>query len=159
MTENFIVSNSFYCSLESITKWAPGHYQSLANDKYDYDFNSLAPGRYGCNFECVIFRFMWRIDVFCETALWWMLQDFKSTVIQVMAWCRKAASHYLSQCWPCFMMPYGVTKGQWVNAKWIADVPILWLLWCQNFSLKEHTVLWLIISLKDSNLFFLSKMC
>ena len=24
----------------------------------------------------------------------------KSTLIQVMAWCREATSHYLSQCWP-----------------------------------------------------------
>ena len=26
--------------------------------------------------------------------------DDKSTLVQVMAWCRQAASHYLSQCWP-----------------------------------------------------------
>ena len=26
--------------------------------------------------------------------------DGKSTLVQVMAWCRQATSHYLSQCWP-----------------------------------------------------------
>ena len=28
------------------------------------------------------------------------LTDDKSTLVQVMAWCRQAPSHYLSQCWP-----------------------------------------------------------
>ena len=37
----------------------------------------------------------------CEIAFMWMLQNFanaNSTLGQVMAWCRQAASHYLSQC-------------------------------------------------------------
>ena len=28
-----------------------------------------------------------------------------------MTWCRQATSHYLSQCWPRSMSPYGVTRG------------------------------------------------
>ena len=28
------------------------------------------------------------------------LTDDKSALVQVMAWCRQATSHYLSQCWP-----------------------------------------------------------
>ena len=32
-----------------------------------------------------------------------------------MAWCRQATSHYLSQCWPRSMSPYGVIRPQWVN--------------------------------------------
>ena len=43
------------------------------------------------------------------------LTDDKSTLVQVMAWCRQAASHYLNQCWPRSPMPYGVTRPQWVN--------------------------------------------
>ena len=39
----------------------------------------------------------------------------RSTSVQVMAWCRQATSHYLSQCWPRSMSPYGVTRPQWVN--------------------------------------------
>ena len=38
-----------------------------------------------------------------EIALRWMpldLTDDKSTLVQVMAWCQTAPSHYLSQCWP-----------------------------------------------------------
>ena len=39
----------------------------------------------------------------------------KPTLVQVMAWCRQATSHYLSQCWPRFVSPYGVTRPQWVT--------------------------------------------
>ena len=44
----------------------------------------------------------------------------KSTLFQVMAWCRQATSHYLSQCWPRYMLPYGITRPQCVNdsEKW-----------------------------------------
>ena len=42
--------------------------------------------------------------------------DDKSTLVQVMAWCHQATSHYLNQCWPRFMSPCGVTRPQWVNS-------------------------------------------
>ena len=54
-----------------------------------------------------------------EIAFRWMplvLTDDKSTLVQVMAWCRQATSHYLSQCWPRSLSPYGVTRPQWVSA-------------------------------------------
>ena len=38
-----------------------------------------------------------------------------------MAWCRQAASHYLSQCWPRSIPPHGITRPQWVKST------ILWL--------------------------------
>ena len=41
--------------------------------------------------------------------------DDKSTLVQVMAWCRQATSHYLSQCWPRYKPPYGVTRPHWVK--------------------------------------------
>ena len=50
-----------------------------------------------------------------EIALRWMaldLTDDESTLVQVMTWCRQATSHYLSQCWPRFMLPNGVTRPQ-----------------------------------------------
>ena len=43
------------------------------------------------------------------------LTDDKSTLVQVMAWCPQAPSHYLSQCLPRPMSPNGVTRPQWVN--------------------------------------------
>ena len=48
----------------------------------------------------------------------WMpqnLTDDKSALVEVMAWCRQATSHYLNQCWPRSLPPYGVTRPQWVN--------------------------------------------
>ena len=32
-----------------------------------------------------------------------------------MAWCRQATRHYLNQCWPRSLPPYGVTRPQWVK--------------------------------------------
>ena len=43
------------------------------------------------------------------------LTDDKSTLVQVMAWCRQATSHYLSQCWLRSVSPYGVIRPQWVK--------------------------------------------
>ena len=40
--------------------------------------------------------------------------DDKSTLVQVMAWCSQATSHYLNQCWPRFMLQY-VNRPQRVN--------------------------------------------
>ena len=66
--------------------------------------------------------------VCCEITLIWMSLDFiddQSTLVQVMAWCRQATSHYLSQCWPTSPSPYGVTRPQWVNyAGVLQQVPI-----------------------------------
>ena len=57
----------------------------------------------------------------------------KSTLVQVMAWCRQATSHYLSQCWPRSQSPYGITRPQWVNR-------ILWH-GCLDFGGKWHQVM------------------
>ena len=55
--------------------------------------------------------------IFCVTTLRWMSLDLtdKSTLVQVMAWCRQATNHYLSQCWPRSLTPYGATRPQWVK--------------------------------------------
>ena len=39
----------------------------------------------------------------------------ESILVQVIAWCCQAPSHYLSQCWPRFISPDGVTRPHWVN--------------------------------------------
>ena len=84
-------------------------------------FNSLAPGKFEWNFRHVIFKQILVIDgwgICHEIALMWMPLDFtddQSTLVQAMAWCRQATSHYLSQCWPRSLSPSGVTRPQWVN--------------------------------------------
>ena len=53
-----------------------------------------------------------------DNVLQWMPQDLtdnKSTLVQVMAWCHQAKSHYLSQCWLSPSSPHGVTRPQWVT--------------------------------------------
>ena len=83
----------------------------------NYSLNSLAPGKFEWNFRYVIFKWILVIDgwgIFCEIALTWMSLDFtddQSTLVQIMAWCRQATSHYhLSQCWPRSMSPNGITS-------------------------------------------------
>ena len=87
---------------------------------------SLNPGKFEWNFRFLIFQIISVIDgwgISCEHALIWMSFDLtgdKSTLVQVMAGCRQATSHYMSQCWPRSMSPYGVTRPQWVlNGKLI----------------------------------------
>ena len=51
-------------------------------------------------------------------SLKWMpeyLTVVKWTLVQVMAWCRQATSHYLNQYWPRYPTPYSTTRQQWVN--------------------------------------------
>ena len=87
--------------------------------------NSLAPGKSECHSKNVIFNLVLLIGIFRSSygnALRWMPQDLtddKSTLVQVMAWCRQATCHYLSQCWLSSLSPYGVARPQWVNhAAW-----------------------------------------
>ena len=86
-----------------------------------YIVNALASGKFVLNFRYVILKLILVIDrwgISYEIALIWMSLDFtddQSTLVQVMAWCHQATSHYLSQCWPRSLSPYGVTRPRWVN--------------------------------------------
>ena len=105
--------------LDLYTLATPWHWHSCWESCRVID--SLAPGIFERNFRHVIFKQILAIDgwdISCETALILMSLDFtddQSTWVQVMAWCRQATSHYLSQCWPRSLSPYGVTRPQWVN--------------------------------------------
>ena len=87
--------------------------------------NSLVPGRSKYDSKNVIFNLVLLIGIFRsshDNALRWMpwnLTNDKSRLIQVMAWCRQATSHYLSQCWLSSLSPYGVTRPQWVNVYYV----------------------------------------
>ena len=67
--------------------------------------NSLSHGRYNSNSESVISEYIsWIkfVSTACEISPSLMPQNTfadKSTLVQVMAWCHQATSHYLSQCW------------------------------------------------------------
>ena len=88
------------------------------------ELNSLAPGKFQYNLgpkkkqltsKLILVNSGWGISY--EIALRWMpldLTDDKSTLVQVIAWCRQATSHCLSQCWPRSTSPNRVTRPQWV---------------------------------------------
>ena len=102
------------------------------NEFYDWDIfllcglrvsvDSLASRKIEWNFRHVIFRQILVIDgwgISCEITLMWMSLNFtndQAKLVQVMAWCRQTTSHYLSQCWPRSLSPYGVTRPQWINS-------------------------------------------
>ena len=75
--------------------------------------NSLVPGRFKWNFRQIIFKLILVIngwDISSDIALRWISLEFPdsgSALVQVMAWCRQATSHCLSQCWPRSMSPHG----------------------------------------------------
>ena len=99
-------------------------YGAIRYIKYDIVIKhpqSVAPGKFEWNFRYVIFKRILMIagwGISCEIALIWMPLDFtddQSTLVKVVAFCRQATSHYLSQCWPRSLSPYDVIKPQWVK--------------------------------------------
>ena len=79
------------------------------DDSTSVHINSLAPGKCGSNFNSMIFKLIIQnssLGTYCDVTLMWMqlnLTNGKSTLAQVMAWCRQALSHYLGQCCPRFI--------------------------------------------------------
>ena len=107
-------------------RWISPHGWPVMREMFPCDdaiiINSLVPGRPRCHFKTAIFNLVLLIGIFTsskDNAMRWMpkaLTNDKSTLVQVMAWCRQATSHCLSQSWPMSMSPYGVTRPQWVNS-------------------------------------------
>ena len=83
--------------------------------------NSLDPGKSESNFKNknAIFSLVLLISsAVLMKMLRWMLQnlnDHTVMLVQAMAWCHQATSHYLSQCWSRSLSTYVVTRPQWVN--------------------------------------------
>ena len=102
------------CSVEEM------HFNLLQTSDHIVFINSLGPGIFPWNLKKIIFKLILvndDYDISSEIALRWTsldLSDDKSTLVQVMAWCRQATSHYLNQCWPR-SLPCGVTRPQWVK--------------------------------------------
>ena len=93
----------------------------------DYSINSLTRGKFEWNFIYVIFKRILVIDgwgISCECHF----TDDQSTMVWVMAWCRQATSHYLSQCWPRSHSPYGVTPFLY----WTKNIPACWFPDCRQ---------------------------
>ena len=69
----------------------------------------LSPGRCHWDFKGESFKHNFGVDMLgiqINLTLEWMPEDLihgQSTLIEVMAWCHSATSHYLNQCWPEFL--------------------------------------------------------
>ena len=104
--------------------------------------NELTYGPVGSYKSVISERMSWInfMSISCQITLRWMPQntfDDKSTLVQVMAWCRQAPIHYLSQCWLKSMSPYGVTMAsQWVKVA-PSSTDILLLLEYSSFSITK----------------------
>ena len=81
----------------------------------------------------------------CEIAPIWMSLDFtgdQSTLVQVMAWCRQATSHYLSQCSPRFCC-HMVSLGQNELIDWSPTTVKLkwsWTIWTMSTDISSTLV-------------------
>ena len=138
-------------------EWNPDHADTNR-------FNSLAPGKFEWHFRHVIFKQIKVIDgwsISSEIALIRMSLDFaddQSTLVQIMALCRQATSHYLSQCWSRSLSPYGVTSPKWVKVRLSSMTPLhkssmnKWLqhvgaymnniIRCFIFNISSHLISW-----------------
>ena len=54
-----------------------------------------------------------------------VILPYSTILVQVMAWCSQATSHYLSQCWTRSLLPHGVTRPEWVNHR-VPTLPWQW---------------------------------
>ena len=97
--------------------------------RIDLTFNSLAPDhvaiilRWWFSNPCYGLNICWEFPV--------KLIDLRhmsrnhsddwSTLVPVMAWCRQATNHYLKQCWPRFILLYGISGSQWFKS--LLDIP------------------------------------
>ena len=67
----------------------------------------------------MVMAFIKFMGVSCEIRVRWMPQntfDDQSTLVQVMAWCHQAPSHFLRKCWPRSLSPYAIVRPQWVKS-------------------------------------------
>ena len=78
-----------------------GCYCHLGPGRDEWWLNSLAPGRCGNDIKSVISEVILQIEFMdtCETTFRWMPENVfydQWTLVQVMAWCCQATSHYRS---------------------------------------------------------------
>ena len=97
-------------------------------------FNSLATLRSGFNVKNSVFNLVLMTGIFRSShyntirRIPWYFTDDTSTLVQVMAWCCQAPSHYLNQCWARSMVSLGHNelksprRGH-INSSWHWQIP------------------------------------
>ena len=150
-SHNFMIDiKIFYCSYNMKSYFMlDSHdvFSYILRDRFISTIKSLAPGGFDHSLKLVNFKLISMINIlsiFCEIAIRWMpqhLTDLWSILVQVMAWCYQATSHYLSQCWHRSMSPYDVTRPQWVElpqCQW--RNPDRWAKWTHIKSQQAWTI-------------------
>ena len=111
----FIAIISYYCIIShtiythfSIRSHRIYMHFLLYSIEYTHTF-FLYPIKYTCTFLSYPIGYTHTVLMllFCYT-----LASTKLTLVQVMAWFCQATSHYLNQCCPRLLMPYGITRQQ-----------------------------------------------
>ena len=88
--------------------WAPAHFFPLATSVITIYLT-----------HCPLENLHEILDMLFQTDFsdWWLRHPLwncpNMNIIQ--HWCHQAISHYLSQCWLRSLLPYGVTRPQWVK--------------------------------------------
>ena len=102
------LTHNRHCDCVCVCMW--GHHP-IGN------INSLTLGRLNSILKNIIFKLFIQNSSWgtcCKIALKWMprnLTNKKWTLVQIMAWCHQATSHYTGQSWPRSLSPCG---PQWV---------------------------------------------
>ena len=87
------------------------------------EFNTLRPTQHGCHFpdhifECIFLYENVRISIKGSLkSVPTGLTHNISALVQIMAWRRPGASHYLNQWWPSYPTHICVSRPQWVNLR------------------------------------------
>ena len=107
-----VVAARATCPIPATSQW----FHKRKSPKIFRHICPLDPGESGYDFENM---FYWSVssDLLMIKPLS-EPRDFigdKSTLIQAMAWCHHASSHNLGQWWPISLLPYDVTRPQWLN--------------------------------------------
>ena len=90
---------------------------TLERMSFEYVLTYCSLRDFGDDFRCVILQHISMIDIWSisrEIDLKWISMDFtddKPILVQVMAWCCQATSHYLNWCWQSSISPYGIIMG------------------------------------------------
>ena len=90
----------------------------------DKGVSPLVPGRFPGNFLQVIFKLILLMVEAYQVKFSQDLSDdnYKSTLVLLMAWYCQARSQYLNQCWSSFVLPYNITRSQLVKFHFLATI-------------------------------------
>ena len=105
-------------SLCALMAWCSLLWYDLQHEVWYPIINSLTLG----NVVAILKILQIKIMSSCEIALIWMLQnafDDESTLVQVMAWCHQAPSHYLNHVDP-LLVRYMTSLGHYeLKVRWV----------------------------------------